>query len=638
MSQSLNVKDSTIVIFDNRLHFFIDAVEAAANDKSHFARSASPYLIPFVAVNEALEAIEAYSNEPKLAYKAVEPAFSRLKFSLRTTVARHFADSGVFTDLVAYGKELTSRGKNKDDGALSAYLRINSSDIKRSAEEARKVCIDSDAYATELGNYISDIISDVNRGNNSAYKLLDRSAKELIAFIVAQGRTPASFLSRLQSFWSGSEDLTMKLSEFKKCVLESPSTFQVAVVIDGTAQTRGLYSHDFFTVLHNKQISWLLTENRASLPPVANSDLARFCYKHWRLDGVTEPSDSIKMNSQVLLVKVKAWDHEQARHEALDKAEAIVDLINAEHRAMGFGVKRKVAVWQEGTRDVVQLTSNSVQVPFTRLLNISRSPSVDRSLRFATRAATERAGSMQTFFSWIALEYLGRGGTRTPQNTISAAVPDLVSLVAVKQLIIEAWHELTYASGPEDLPPSVLDSIRRPEERSKKAPNPHLFDKNMFAHLLISDGEHVKEFASIARITPEQATRAITDFISYKATLSQFSQHKLRQIRDMMRTPTKLVEYMVDVQSTADRTMQRMRFVRNQTAHTASSTSTEHMALSKASLMILDSVFESVTRIKGKPVDALAKIRDQRSQFLTVMKKHSSKYLLPYNPNKNLLI
>lgn len=638
MSQGMNVKVSPNFCVDNRFHFFLDAMAAAANDKSHFARSASPYLIPLLTVTEAVEAVEAYINEPRLAFKAVEPAFSRVHFSLKSTVARRFVDSGVFDDLTTHGQALKSRKANRDDGALSAYLRSYSSDIQSAAEKARKACTDSDAYAAELGEYVSEIIVDSSRSDNSAYKLLDRSAKELIAFITAKGRTPASFLSHVRSLWSQGNDAETQLSQFRKFVLESPTKFQVAVVIDGTAQSRGLARQGFFTVLHDKQIAWLSPEQGTSLPHVANSDLARFCYKHWRLDSNTEPSDSIKLNAQVILVRVKAWDHDQARHEALDKAEAIVDLINAEHRAMGFGVKRKVAVWREGTREVLQLTSNNVQVPFTRLLNISRSPSVDRSLRFATRAATERAGSMQTFFAWIALEYLGRGGTQTPQNAISAAVPALVSLMAVKQLVIEAWHELTHARGPENLPSSVLDSIRRPQARSQESPNLHEFDIKMFAHLMISDGDHIGEFAAISQITPEQATQAMTDFIKYKSTLSQFSQHKLRQIREMMRTPTKLVDYMGEVQSTADRTMQRMRFVRNQTAHTASSTSTEHMALSKASLMILDSVFESVTRIPSKPIDALTQIRDRRRQVLSALKNHSSNHLLPYDPNKPFLL
>ncbi|MGL3806702.1 hypothetical protein ACSYDW_11445 [Paeniglutamicibacter sp. R2-26] len=636
----MNVEESPNSCVERRLQFFIDAIAAASNEKSHFARSSSPYLIPLVAITEAIEAVESYVNEPRLAYKAVEPAFSRVKFSLGSTVARKFIANGDFGDLLVQGQALSSRKANRDDSALIAYLGQYSSDIKRSAEKARSACTGSDAYAAEIADYVCEIISDIQRSDKSAYKILDRSAKEMIAFIAAQGRTPESFLSRVRAIWSQNNNFDNKLFEFKKLVLEIPTNFQVAVVIDGTArsQKRALEKQGFFTVIHTKQISWLPPEKGSGLPHVANSDLARFCFKHWRLDSTVDSSDSVRLNSQVLLVKVQAWDHEQARHEALDKAEALVDLINAEHRAIGFGVKRKVAVWREGTKEVRQLTSSNVQVPFTRLLNISRSPSVDRSLRFATRAATERAGSMQTFFSWIALEYLGRGGNQSPQNAISRAVPELVSLMAVKQLVIEAWHELTHAHGPEKLPASVLESIRRPHARRHASPNLHEFNMQMFAHLMISDGDHVVEFAKIAQITVSQATKAISDFTKYKSTLSQFSQHKLRQIRDMMRTPSKLVAYMDAVKDTADRTMQRMRFVRNQTAHTASSTSTEHLALSKASLMILDSVFESVTRIQSRPVDALTQISGWRRQVRSAMNNHSSSHLLPYDASKPFLL
>lgn len=606
---------------------------AVADDKAHFARSAAPYLLPIVTVAEALEALEAYANEPALAYKAVPPAFSRLAHSLRMTIAQTFASGPEFTQVRTSIHEITSRSNNTNDGALKAYLTNHLLSIRTGTGLAQKACL-TGSYITELVNIALNTMQDGALSDRSAYKILDRVAKELVAFLHAQGRTPSQFISQVEERWAMNRDCNSKFAAFKKLSLAEPSSFQVAVVIDGTAITQRVFEHGFHTVSHTNQIQWLSPDKGSASPHVANSDLSRFCYKHWRLENTSIPSDSIKLKSQVLLVKVKAWDYEQARHEALDKAEAIVDLINAEHRANGFGVKRKVAVWQEGTRGVVQLTSSTVVVPFTRLLNISRNPSVDRSLRFATRAATERAGSMQTFFSWIALEYLGRGGLQSPQNTISAAIPKMVSLVSAKQLIIEAWHELTREKGPEDLPKSVLQTIRREGSGS----NPRKFNVNSFGHLLISDGKHIGELANIAKVSPALAKQATIDFASYKKTLSDFSQYKLRLLRDTIRSSDRLVAYMKEVEDAADRTMQRMRFVRNQTAHTASTNSTEHLALSRAALMILDSVFESITRVRSTPVNALSAFRSKHTQVISQIKKHKAPHLLPFDPKKPFLV
>lgn len=632
MTSTVTPQLSTISSVDNRLQFFLEAIAAVADEKAHFARSASPYLLPIVTAAEALEALEAYSNEPSLAYKAVQPAFFRLEHSLKSTVAQKFASEPVFVQVNTFSHEITSRSTNSNDGALKAYLSGNKAAIASATEAARDAC-NTTVYVSELVDLITASMNDHQTSDRSAYKVLDRCAKELVAFLLAQGRTPALFLATTTELFEKCNNDKSKFLALQRLALEEPSNFQVAVVIDGTARTKMVTKYGFHTVTHTSQIQWLKPDKTATPPPVANSDLARFCYKHWRLENNTAPSDSIKLKAQVLVVKVKAWDHEQARHEALDKAEAVIDLINAEHRANGFGVKRKVAVWREGSREVVQLTSSTVHVPFTRLLNISRNPSVDRSLRFATRAATERAGSMQTFFSWIALEYLGRGAQQSPQNTISAAVPKLVSLVSARQLIIEAWHELTHADGPEELPESVLRTIRRPG-----SPNPRKFNVNSLAHLLISDGNHLGDLAKVAGVPLDVANQAVSDFATYKKTLSEFSQYKLRLLRETLRSPDRLVKYMKEVEYTADRTMQRMRFVRNQTAHTASSNSTEHLALSKASLMILDSVFESVTRLSATPVNALITIRNKHAQVVSAVKKHSTPYLLPFDPKKPFLI
>lgn len=126
-----------------------------------------------------------------------------------------------------------------------------------------------------------------------------------------------------------------------------------------------------------------------------------------------------------------------------------MDRINAEHRIGEFGVKRKVLVWKRKERSTTYLTDVYEGPKRTRVMRVQNSPSVQRSLRFASRASTERAGAMAVFFGWVALEYLGRGNNAhspsqgsnknamKPQNFVAKFVPKVVALAAVHHLANE---------------------------------------------------------------------------------------------------------------------------------------------------------------------------------------------------------
>lgn len=614
----------------------LDSLAATADSRAHFGRSAAPKIVPTVAIVECIEALDAYNDEPSMAFKAVAPAFLRLKRSFFASVTSANLRSAEVSPLLDYADELISRAESQTAGPLRAYLSNNKLAILQDSKKALKHLTEKQLYGTELASYLEAAISG-EHSNRSAFRKLEKASKEVVAYISSQGRTPSLFIESLADQLVSVKGKVRPVSAVSKCLLALPDPYQVALVVDGTYTTQGLGRHKFYRVDHLKQIRWLPSSQSPEPPHQANSDLTRFCLKHWQVDSSNEPLAEARMDSQVLLIKVEAWDREQARHEALDRAEALVDLMNAEHRAAGFGVKRKVAVWQEGRRIVHQLSSSTPEVPLTRLLDTSRSPSVDRSLRFATRSVNERAGSMQTFFAWIALEYLGRGGTEKPQNAISDTVPALVSLVAIRQLIVEAWYLITKDLGTESLPEGVIKSTRRTHKPNRIASKVNVFDRRKFGHLILADDTNASVLASIAKITESEAKLAVEDFAKHKLTLSDHAQSRLSEITRTLSNENKLKEYAKEIENSADETMQRMRFVRNQTAHTASSTSTEHFLLSNSALMILDSVFETIPRLSGRPIDGLNRAKAQKRQWETSLGGNQKVYTLSFDPNTKVI-
>ncbi|QRQ79102.1 hypothetical protein [Glutamicibacter protophormiae] len=612
-----------------RVRYLVDSMRIASDARSHFGVSAASKLIPTVAIKECLETLDSYADEPDYGLLSVTPSFVRLKRAIHGSVATNLSQHVAIKTLLDYADELVSRNSATTRGPLKGYLSSHAVQMASDCSQALSKLNEDQLYISEVSAYVEDAIEG-SPSNRSAFRKLQRSCHEVIALIASQGRTLNLFIDQLEKKLITSGHIPRRIKGVSNCLKLKAEKHQVAVVVDGTFSTYGLERHGFRWIKPTGRISWLEPESKdAIIPHQANSDLMRFCMRHWKIDQDSEPLAECGIESQVLILKVDAWDREQARHEALDRAEALVDLINAEHRATGYGVKRKVAVWLEGRKRVDQLSSFAPKVRLTRLLDISRSPSVDRSLRFATRAANERAGSMQTFFSWIALEYLGRGGNQKPQTVISENVPSLISIVALRQLITEALHLLLRDSGLDQLPQPIVEATKDYNSRASKIQ----LDRNKLGHLLISDVNNCSNLMKVCSISKESAVQAIEELEAYKKTLSEYSRLRLTTIRQILSENSKMKNYVLSIVVSADETMQRMRFVRNQTAHTASSTSTEHMLLSSAALSIMDAVFETIPKFSGRPVDGLDKARTTRIQWEQSLDSRTDSTELSFNPN-----
>ncbi|MCC9205866.1 hypothetical protein [Arthrobacter sp. zg-Y769] len=537
-------------------------------------------------------------------------------------------------------KDAIIRENNK--GVLLAFLKTNRTALTEAAAKAAKVCEHGLAYLSALTSSMAGLLESQEKFTRGQQTRVSSLSRELVAAVANQGRTPELFAASVQEIVERCGTATAVATEFRAYMDVAPRNFQVAVVVDATVRTLGIDTQIFRRIDPKESVGWSAPTS-ASKRPTADMDLTRFCLRHWGMDGSADTTAKHGLQSQILIMKARAWDGEQARHAALDAAEGIVDRINAEHRTSQFGVKRKVMVWEEGDKGAFEVLSRNKLVPTTRMLNISQSPSVNRSLRFASRAAGERAGSMQVFFAWIALEYLGRGTQKTPQNLVAENVPFVISLVALRQLCVHAWWLLTRESGAGSLPTSVLDVIKR-GTRSKsrhglgtKKRNPNEFDMNKLMALLISDGLHLEQLATATGVSVEIAEAAVREWVSFQQNLSPYSAYQVNHIRGTLRDDTRLKQFMEEVRIDADETMQRMRFVRNQTAHNAGVGSTEHLPLSEAALKVLDAVFETVPQWGGSPAVSLGSISKRWKEVaLGVQKRGNARHELPFDAVKVL--
>lgn len=620
-----------------RALFMSDAISSVADPRAHLSASACSFVVPPAAISESIEALEAFQSEPDHAFKAVVPALKRFQRAVNRSAATKTMGLPSVVTFLALAKAAISREVNK--GVLLAFLKSNVIALSEAASKAAEACERNSTYLSELTELIAELVASDGKFTRGQQARMSSMARELVAAVANQGRTPELFSLSIRQLIAESGTSKGVADELSACINVAPRSFQVAVVVDATVRTVGIDTQNFRRIDARQSIGWNATAS-LSRRPTADMDLTRFCLQHWGMSNSFDSTEKHALKSQILILKAQAWDVEQARHSALDAAELLVDRINAEHRTSHFGVKRKVMVWEEGTKSASEVLSRNKLVPTTRMLNISQAPSVNRSLRFASRAAGERAGSMQVFFAWIALEYLGRGAQKTPQNLVSEHVPAVVALVALRQLCVSAWWSLTRESGAASLPSTVLELIKRDVRRKgskTKKRNPNEFDMNKLMALIISDGSNIEYLAEVSGVSDKAAENAMRDWVLFQKGLSSHSAFQINRVRDILRDDMRLMQFIDEIRNDADEIMQRMRFVRNQTAHNAGVGSTEHLPLSEAALKTLDAVFEVLPQWGGIPSASLGSIAQRwKDVGIGIRNRGNARHILPFNSYKVL--
>lgn len=618
-----------------RADFLADALSSCADRNSYFHAAATSLLVPPAAISEVVESIDAYSSEPGMALKAVVPALKRATRALDRSLSEAIRSGAAVANFTSLAQEAISRENSQ--GVLAAYLASNHQAISAAAALAADSYNAGSAYILDLSSIMAATIRKTTKFSNSEKARVFGVAREVVAAVANQGRTAEVFAKRASEILRAGSDPAKVAQALEALMAEPTNRFQVAVVVDGTVRTIGLRSGVFERVEPGSRVQWR-SPLAGSTWPTADMDLTRFCLHHWGIRHSDADTYKHNVDAQVLITDVQAWDGEQARHVALDRAEELVDKINAEHRTSHFGVKRKVMVWPEGDKVAREVFRKSRTLPRTRQMRIADGPSVGRSLRFASRAAGERAGSMQVFFSWIALEYLGRGGTITPQNLVAKHAPYAVGLVELRHLLSLVWVQVTSHIEPSRLPYEVRNAIKRGDTALTSKSNPNHFDMRKLLALVIADGGHTDHLESVAGLTGAEAEAAIREWVAVQRQISIFAAFRVRSVRDVLRDDNRFQKHLDEICMDADEILQRMRFVRNQTAHNAGVGSTEHLPLSDAALKVLDSVFEVLPQWKRAPRQALIDISDRWKAVRTaVTDRGGSRHISPYNPSEVLL-
>jgi len=619
--------------------FFLEMLKRSVSKVAYFETSSNRVLTPVEAFEEAESAFDAYDLEPEQSWNAIPHALSRTLASLSSSALnREMLKAPRVSEFKALVVQFEGEFSKLPAKQRKNYLTTNEAELRETLSSARDVV--EKMYWDGIIERVLRALSD-NRSYASSRDQINRIVPELVTSMIYQGRDVDTFADLVEERIR--ELQRESVSEAKDVIAHllraEREKFAVATVITGAVNApipRELGGRE---IEFPGPISWddlgrssyrngrggsKQKRRQQTRYQFAASDLAKFCMEHWKVP--TEDSNSgHEVQAQVVVWDVKAWDAVQARQIALDRAESLMDRINAEHRVGEFGVKRKVLVWKRGERSTMYLTDVYDGPKRTRVMPEQKSPSVQRSLRFASRASTERAGAMAVFFGWVALEYLGRGnnvqvpsqGARKtlmkPQNFVAKNVPKVVALAAVHHLANEVSFAIRDQAAIEKMP-SNLGSVLR--LKSKKAPNEHLDQRKLFRILEISNSistPKVKNLASILNVSDQKARKVVEEFNGLVENMNAVDRYRIRAIRDLLLSPDKMAEYLSGVKEDADIALQRMRFVRNQTAHSTTPESLRYKTLSNASREILDTCYQVINKDlrSNKPHETLNKLAVQ---------------------------
>lgn len=630
----------------------------SASRVSYFETSSSEVLTPIEALEEAKDAIEAYYAEPEQTWKAVPYALKRVAYSVEvSTLAPQLQ---LLSDLDQLLENIDSFHRKYIGMTKSRRSFVNSAISGLSSGLNSAFSAVSAAYPNLL---VEKTIEGLSPRRSFASNR-DRIAKvvpELCTYLNYQGRdvdTLAQSMTEMidQARANPAYDLEKHLRE----LLEAPQRdFVVATVITGainaevprelggqTVKFPGPVAWDYKQ--QNKRSGRRKQSNKKKISRYANLDLTDFCLEHWKTDAES-PNREHRVSAQIVLWQMKAWDPIHARQLALDRAESFMDWINAEHRIGEFGVKRKVLVWEIGADETTYMTDVFEGPRNTRVMGGHRSPSVQRSLRLASRAANERAGAMAVFFGWAALEYLGRGNRITeandkptsPQTFIAKYVPKLIGAVALHHLANDVAHSIVDVKPVREWGKPLQRFLKL---QTKDAPSDHVDQRNLFYFLAASNdcGKGDERFDRLcgqlnARRDDEVAA-ALSEFEDLVASTNPVSRYRIRRVKHLLQSPERLAEYLSNVERAADVALQRMRYVRNQTAHSTIPESTRYRTLSNAMREILDTCYQAIDKASddAAPHETLYQLAKQYDDLLGELRSGNSEKM--FSPHRVLRV
>ncbi|KAA8721683.1 hypothetical protein [Corynebacterium phocae] len=570
-------------------------------------------MTPVEALEEAVEALNAYKTEPEQTWNSLPYVFNRILFSFSSSVlslrilqlpnCRSLKNS---VEKFSEGFESASGRRRK------GFVSDNVSSVEVVLREALK----------ELKAFYFESLCQRARAALRPQVLPERSVEkigkivpEISNFLSYCGRVVEVLAEDIAAIFEAERDRTDEelCERVYQLLTREPAQYSVATVITGAVDYREpLKDLQGRALTFPGPVRWMgrvggkkRNGKRNSFSPGshAESDLYNFCMEHWKVESA-EPSCDHFVHAQVFVWDVRAWDPIQARHIALDKAETLMDRINAEHRIGDFGVKRKVLVLKHGEKRTCYLSDSIEGTKNTRAMREHDSPSVQRSLRLASRASTERAGAMAIFFGWSALEYLGRGNevkdsrnrNLSAQAFVATYVPKIIALSSLQHLANDVAFSITGSTPVSDLPSPLKEVLQlRKGPRTSR----YIDQKNLFSLLAAGNDSAGAGMVRLSRdkgLSAQEADLVRKQFNEILEKVDLVTSLRIDQVVKLRRNAAAMAEYLRRVEREADVALQRMRYVRNQTAHSEVPESLKYRTLSKAMREFLDTCYQAMDK------------------------------------------
>jgi hypothetical protein len=375
------------------------------------------------------------------------------------------------------------------------------------------------------------------------------------------------------------------------------SSYQVALVLSGAGSLEAEPAAALGVgVIEREQPRWAAAS--PTPPPAAARALRAF------VDGRATAGEATP-----LLVRVEAWDPEQARLRALVAAGAVCDHLVAEHPGGGFSLGPEALVLDVESGTARRAGAPPRPVRRGRVPRYDNAPELVPFLRANALARAEASPPLRILHTWIALECLTRDGGRDgadhaerPAFSLkleSYLPPHLASVSAiagVRALLLASWDEVRGLA----LHSSCRDEWLRLED-----------------DLGVTAGRPRSLGRLVARLRGLETDACLGELLT---EVGPFAQRRLSDLGRRFDKGSRLAKAAEAVQVRTLIAIARLKLARHLAVHRGLDASHATPALAASAIKLLDGTFEVLRRWLrpgASPAEAMAEARRWHERNLT---------------------
>jgi hypothetical protein len=411
------------------LRYLVQRLVEQQDPATLFAGSGASRLDPISAVVEAIRAASSHHTDNQPTYRLARSLLE----TVQSTLTAEQTDLGSWfpTPFATAQTELTAALTPLAGTAPEVQLRAATGSLSASV---LPVLLDalvngSQPYRTRLLKRIVD----ASPASPESWRRLDRAIDLFGAALVAEGRDGPAFAASVVAVLKAAHDHSSAVTAITALVDEPRETFDVAVVLVGTSEPEDTSGYDCTPITTPQRWPHLQASQQA------DGKLADFRRSYAR-DG----------HRSLLATSVQAFDSYGARAAAEARVQSLIDQYSARHRVRDFTMGDSVLTMRRSNERTARL--HRTMSPAAKAYPRTSAPVTEMidTFRYASLARAERAPVVQVLHRWIALEALahsgrdhsppvGTGNELRPFPFISARVPDLVALHAIRQSLTATW-------------------------------------------------------------------------------------------------------------------------------------------------------------------------------------------------------